>query len=72
MASREKELLELWEKADSDGKTFMLQTLFCFTTFGEPFYKEIQALLEKEDREGMKEAVQKWIKTATKKGSVPA
>lgn len=60
MTANQQELVTMWEKADDKGKQLISNMLECAVTFGEPFHKEMQELLAKGDKDGMRKALTKW------------
>lgn len=52
---------------DASGKELIFNMLLCAVACGEPFYKEMQDLLEQGKKEEMREALQRWTETARAK-----
>jgi hypothetical protein len=64
--AQERELIQLWGKADNTGKALMMDLLLCFTHCGEEFLQEIQAA--QENVETMKAVIAKWVATVKERG----
>ena len=62
--AQEKELIRIFRDADAEGKTIILDMLFCFVSCGEEFVQEIQAV--EGDKEAIKAVVAKWRDTVKK------
>lgn len=67
MTDTQKEMLQLYSEQDASGKELILNMLLCTVVCGEPFYKEMQELLEQGKKEEMREALQRWTETARAK-----
>lgn len=67
MTDTQKEMLQLYSKQDASGKELIFNMLLCAVVCGEPFYKEMQELLEQGKKEEMREALQRWTETARAK-----
>lgn len=46
MTDTQKEMLQLYSEQDASGKELIFNMLLCAVVCGEPFYKEMQELLE--------------------------
>lgn len=68
MTDTQKEMLQLYSEQDASGKELIFNMLLCAVACGEPFYKEMQELLEQDKKEEMREALQRWTETARAKG----
>ena len=55
-----KELLQLWNKADEGGKAIILDVLKCAAEVGEPFFDEMQICFKNGDAVSMMACVAKW------------
>lgn len=67
MTDTKKEMLQLYSKQDASGKELIFNMLLCAVVCGEPFYKEMQELLEQGNKQAMREALQRWTETAKAK-----
>ena len=67
MTDTQKEMLQLYSKQDASGKELIFNMLLCAVVCGEPFYKEMQELLEQGKKEEMREALQRCMETARAK-----
>lgn len=67
MTDTQKEMLQLYSEQDASGKELIFNMLLCDVACGEPFYKEMQELLEQDKKEEMREALQRWTETARAK-----
>lgn len=67
MTDTQKETLQLYSEQDASGKELIFNMLLCAVVCGEPFYKEMQELLEQGKKEEMREALQRWTETARAK-----
>lgn len=64
MTDTKKEMLQLYSEQDASGKELIFNMLLCAVVCGEPFYKEMQELLEQGKKEEMLKALQRWTETA--------
>ena len=64
MTDTQKEMLQLYSEQDASGKELIFNMLLCAVACGEPFYKEMQELLEQDKKEEMREALQRWTARA--------
>lgn len=64
MTDTQKEMLQLYSEQDASGKELIFNMLLCAVVCGEPFYKEMQELLEQGKKEEMLKALQRWTETA--------
>ena len=60
MTENEKDFLDLFSKADDEGKLFIANLLMCFVSGGDAFFKEFEAI-PPQDRDGARACVNKWI-----------
>ena len=60
MTTNERKLIKFFREADEDGKMYILQMLTCFLVFGDDFITEMKELIDKSDKNGMKECVARW------------
>lgn len=67
MTDTQKEMLQLYSEQDASGKEIVFNMLLCAVVCGEPFYKEMQELLEQGNKQAMREALQRWTETARTK-----
>lgn len=67
MTDTQKEMRQLYSEQDASGKELIFNMLLCAVVCGEPFYKEMQELLEQGKKEEMREALQRWTETAKAK-----
>ena len=67
MTDTQKEMLQLYSEQDASGKELIFKMLLCAVVCVEPFYKEMQELLEQGKKEEMREALQRWTETAKAK-----
>ena len=67
MTDTQKEMLQLYSEQDASGKEIVFNMLLCAVVCGEPFYKEMQELLEQGNKQVMREALQRWTETARTK-----
>lgn len=67
MTDTQKEMLQLYSEQDASGKELIFNMLLCAVVCGQPFYKEMQELLEQGKKEEMREALQRWTETASPK-----
>ena len=71
MTGREKtevKMLILYNGASEKGKELIFNTLLCAVTFGEPFYNEMQKLLDRGDNNGVCEALAKYTAILKERG----
>lgn len=54
MTDTQKEMLQLYSEQDASGKELIFNMLLCAVACGEPFYKEMQELLEQDKKEEMR------------------
>lgn len=67
MTDTQKETLQLYSEQAASGKEIVFNMLLCAVVCGEPFYKEMQELLEQGNKQAMREALQRWTETARTK-----
>lgn len=60
MTNNREKLVTRWENADTSGKQLIFNVIECAVAFGDPFYNEMQELLDKGDKDGMRAAIEKW------------
>lgn len=60
MTNNREKLVTRWENADASGKQLIFNVIECAVAFGDPFYNEMQELLDKGDKDGMRAAIEKW------------
>lgn len=64
----EVEMLTLYIRASEKGKELIFNTLLCAVTFGEPFYNEMQKLLDRGNNNGVCEALAKYTAILKERG----
>lgn len=67
MTANQEQLVKMFRNADAKEAEIIVNILFCAATFGEPFYKEMQELLNHGTPKEMREALKKWTETARTK-----
>lgn len=60
MTDNQRELVTMWENADTSEQQLIFNLIACAVAFGDPFYREMQELLDKGDKDGMRVALEKW------------
>ena len=64
-----RQLLELFNNADTDERKLIMDLLICASTCGKPFFEATEKQLESGNREAMLQELYKWIATTQKAGA---
>lgn len=70
MRQTEKEMLELYNNADEQGKATIMDILLCATTCGEDFFREMSYCLDNCTVEETRATLNKWIAQVKKAGAM--
>lgn len=60
MTDNQKEIVRIWDEADTSGKQLIFDLLACAVACGEPFYTEMQSHLDRKDKDAMRACVAKY------------
>ena len=60
LTANEREFIQLFRESDGAGRIYIIQMLMCYLRFGADFYAEMKELLDRGDKEGMRECVSRW------------
>lgn len=60
MIDNQKEIIRIWEEADTSGEQIIFDLLACAVACGEPFYTEMQSHLDRKDKDAMRACVAKY------------